>query len=690
MSNSNLRAAKAAKLQKRDNTKITTYKSDVFLLEARADKLRRYRGPNPPKMVLRPNVKRHGVGKGSGNATEKQIDDIIDGNKQPTAVVKRYEYASVNETACSLATDLELKQLIQDKMVLVENLLVAATKGTEAAINSKAIEDVDKTFAAGSPSLSRLPSYMGVIDRCLHLHKLLCQTKDALDASLSREKKLVEQNRSMPAPAANVFPSDSQRRDAGEAPASARSSGETPESNPANGKVEALESELEKWKSVVKEMKSEHLKELENSSNKGSEAFQKKLKSVVEGYESDTKKIQARLATVEMGSSKKDSEIESLKAANKTLKEDFAIAQKELEIALGKLSKASNGSNDHAQEIQAVKDKLVALEKAGETKDERVKDLELETTTLNVSKASLQKELQLALDSLQAATANRDKLQEELKSYVDDQQSKAEGETKQAEEFMKRIEELNAELVSVREAAAKYDQVDEMVVKLRIEMMDKESKWKQREKELVDAGIATLAREKELETSRDDAVKKANDLLQSHNESVGKLKTKLRAAEAVPARIERMSKDASSRYHEMVGQLQLQISKMKQQSSVDEGTMKSLKEEASILRKQIDDISQSRADAAMRASGLSKQEFEDTFEAVMREEFDAMRAAYEKRLEGKRSEIETIKRSCNREVREAIEKSKAGVVRMDMTVRRKEAEIEHLLEQLEECRTGDK
>ena len=67
-----------------------------------------------------------------------------------------------------------------------------------------------------------------------------------------------------------------------------------------------------------------------------------------------------------------------------------------------------------------------------------------------------------------------------------------------------------------------------------------------------------------------------------------------------------------------------------------------------------------------------------------------MRAAYEKRLEGKRSEIETIKRSCNREVREAIEKSKAGVVRMDMTVRRKEAEIEHLLEQLEECRTGDK
>ena len=121
MSNSNLRAAKAAKLQKRDNTKITTYKSDVFLLEARADKLRRYRGPNPPKMVLRPNVKRHGVGKGSGNATEKQIDDIIDGNKQPTAVVKRYEYASVNETACSLATDLELKQLIQDKTVLVEN-----------------------------------------------------------------------------------------------------------------------------------------------------------------------------------------------------------------------------------------------------------------------------------------------------------------------------------------------------------------------------------------------------------------------------------------------------------------------------------------------------------------------------------------------------------------------------------------
>ena len=39
-----MRAARELAVEKRDQTRLTTIKSDVLLLDARADKLRRYHG----------------------------------------------------------------------------------------------------------------------------------------------------------------------------------------------------------------------------------------------------------------------------------------------------------------------------------------------------------------------------------------------------------------------------------------------------------------------------------------------------------------------------------------------------------------------------------------------------------------------------------------------------------------------
>ena len=85
--------------------------------------------------------------------------------------------------------------------MLVEKLLVAVTVGAENAIDSKMIEEVDKTFSNNGPSLSRLPSFMGVVDRCLHLHKLLCETKEKLnEADIQNNKLLKEANARVLAP----------------------------------------------------------------------------------------------------------------------------------------------------------------------------------------------------------------------------------------------------------------------------------------------------------------------------------------------------------------------------------------------------------------------------------------------------------------------------------------------------------
>ena len=88
-----------------------------------------------------------------------------------------------------------------------------------------------------------------------------------------------------------------------------------------------------------------------------------------------------------------------------------------------------------------------------------------------------------------------------------------------------------------------------------------------------------------------------------------------------------------------------------------------MNEEIKIL-KQIQDLTDSRGGFGKSKWNVA-QEFEDTFEAVMREEFDAMRAAYEKRLTTKQHEMEKIKRSCNKEVREAVDMSKQNLIRLE-------------------------
>ena len=121
---------------------------------------------------------------------------------------------------------------------------------------------------------------------------------------------------------------------------------------------------------------------------------------------------------------------------------------------------------------------------------------------------------------------------------------------------------------------------------------------------------------------------------------VDRLKIQLKTAVEVPKRIERLSKESSERYHNMVSEQMKEISKLKQQILVDESSITNLNEEIKILKKQIQDLTDSRGSALVKASGMSRSEFEDTFEAVMREEFDAMRAAYEKRLTTKQHEME--------------------------------------------------
>ena len=129
---------------------------------------------------------------GGDEAKIKAIVERCSNRGSVDEVVSEKGYEDNIEAVCKLCMRVELSDLVQSKMVELERLLVAAT--SPEAKGSREI--VDATFQLGSRSLSRLPTYIAVVDRCMLLHKLLGQAKDEV------EKVKQERERLAPAPTA--------------------------------------------------------------------------------------------------------------------------------------------------------------------------------------------------------------------------------------------------------------------------------------------------------------------------------------------------------------------------------------------------------------------------------------------------------------------------------------------------------
>ncbi len=679
----------AKSVEKRDKTEAATCKSDVFLLEMRADKLRKYR---PPTSKLPRQIRRPSLSNGS-KVSEEKIQKVIESNRLPQQIIKRYEYNSVDETICKLATKLELNQLVAQKTMLVEKLLVAVTVGAENAIGSKTIEEVDKTFSNNGPSLSRLPSFMGVVDRCLHLHKLLCETKEKLnEADIQNNKLLKEANARVLAPIAKgVFtPSANSSNSKNNDTTTNNNNNSNLESRKEEEKKQLImeESQGSKDEEILNELKVKHENEIKELNKKLSN-LEKQRKAAVTSIRAMTNTVKAHETHIsdlekklknEMNKNNNNKLLQEQEQQEEDNRNNERNNQNEKEY---KLKLAEKGT-----QITELNAKLKAL---GVKYDTMKKEFDVKNENCDTYKKQLEKldsKLQKEMEKNQIIFDSNDKMTNETNQYKD----QLDNSNIQIEELEQKLTNVESEFESTKlelkntsddyqklletlqeslNESQKSSQHEEELRLLKIELKDMKEKWTTRENELIEAGVNTLAREKQFEKERNESLKELE-----------RIKVQLKTAVEVPKIIERLSKESSERYHNMVSEQSKELSKLKQQMSVDEMTIKSLNEEIKILKKQIQELTDSRGAALMKASGMSRTEFEDTFEAVMREEFDAMRAAYEKRLTMKQHEMDKIKRTCNKEVRDAIDSSKQKLVRLEMAMRRKDAEIESLTDKI--------
>ena len=135
--------------------------------------------------------------------------------------------------------------------------------------------------------------------------------------------------------------------------------------------------------------------------------------------------------------------------------------------------------------------------------------------------------------------------------------------------------------------------------------------------------------------------------------------------------------------------LQSRVEKDVREETRIEKAMQQLQREVATQKDDIDEITKERdaltermvgiqeqvKNMTMKAKNMKAAEFEDTFEAVMREEFDAMRAAYEEKLRGMKEKVMKMKGSADKQIKQAEQNTRSKFLEMKTLIMRKDAEI---------------
>ncbi|ETW06100.1 hypothetical protein, variant [Aphanomyces invadans] len=141
-----------------DAALTTAFKSDVMLLQLKSDKLERLWGA---------------VATSSGKPTyDHEIKAILAQTSSADAVIARENYASMEEAVCMLSMKIALNGLVDHKMQVLEKLVLQSTS----------LQPEQST--APTATLSRLPTFLALIDRLVLLHTIA--RNNTLDGEVPR------------------------------------------------------------------------------------------------------------------------------------------------------------------------------------------------------------------------------------------------------------------------------------------------------------------------------------------------------------------------------------------------------------------------------------------------------------------------------------------------------------------------
>jgi len=200
---------------------------------------------------------------------------------------------------------------------------------------------------------------------------------------------------------------------------------------------------------------------------------------------------------------------------------------------------------------------------------------------------------------------------------------------------------------------------------------------------LVSAAWTDAEEQIRTETTRankaEEALENIKTLMKTQDNEMKRMKKRLDAAESLPSQLRDMlskhaEKDAREEEHTANA-----MKELKRERDTLNDTVKETAKERDALMERIAGMQDQVRNMTMKAKKMNADEFEDTFEAVMREEFDAMRSAYEEKLKMIKDQVTKCRYASDRDIKEMEKKTRAKIVSLNTKIMRQEAQIKVLL-----------
>eukprot|EP00946_MAST-07B_sp_MAST-7B-sp1_P000625 g625.t1 len=179
-----------------------------------------------------------------------------------------------------------------------------------------------------------------------------------------------------------------------------------------------------------------------------------------------------------------------------------------------------------------------------------------------------------------------------------------------------------------------------------------------------------------------ERAKEAESTVAALQQEMKRLNGRVSTAEALPNRLREEIRSAAEKNFKQLERVEADALQVRELLREETSKSALIEKERDDLASRVREMQSQVRKLTMDAKGMNAEEFEDTFEAVMREEFDAMRNAYEGKLKALKADSSKQRNIHEKSLRDAQKDMRSKMVTLKTEVMRRDAMIAQMREEI--------
>ena len=367
-----------------------------------------------------------------------------------------------------------------------------------------------------------------------------------------------------------------------------------------------------------------------------------------------------------------ENQIDSLKASVDSLRQEASLREQEHQSALATLrSDLATAQSEILKLVQLGRDQQRHFDVEQATWREREKQL------VDAGAATLTREKEL-----EEKVLNFKNIYEEANQKVINLEGLYAKVMEECESFRVEAVALRSECKEQRE---QRDHSEAQLLSLKEELERARSDHSAMQRTIVDKSLSEAEAKIKAEATR---AENAEEKVKTLEKDLGKLKSRLDMAEALPHHLRDEMRRVAERNLKHVDLVESQVSSLREELREESVQRTTLEKEKIDLAKRVSAMQDQVRQLTIDAKGMNAAEFEDTFEAVMREEFDAMRHAYEAKLKDLKVEFSKQRSIHDKSISNVQKESRSKLVNLKTEIMRRDASISQMQKEIENLKSS--